>query len=134
RASAAAAAADAAARMDTRKAGPSAIVYIVGAAFVVVAGLALYFALNQGGNTPAGGTNAGTVAGGTTTSGGGAGTTRGGATSRLPIAIDSTPAGAKITLNGVDTGKVTPNAIDINPTQANTFELSLKGYETAAVT
>src|SRR5204862_3237135 len=59
---------------------------------------------------------------------------RGGAAARVAMAIDSTPAGAKITLNGTDTGKVTPTAIELNTAQANTLELTLKGYETAAAT
>jgi serine/threonine-protein kinase len=135
RASKEAAAADAAARLDARKTGPSAIVYIVGGGFLIAAALAAYFAFHGSGTAQTGGTNTGNVAAGGATSGGGAGTpARGGAATRLAIAIDSTPAGAKITLNGTDTGRVTPAAIEVNTGQANTFELTLKGYETAAAT
>jgi len=52
------------------------------------------------------------------------------------LAVLSTPSGARITLNGVDTGKVTPQALALNGKQANTIQLSKTGYQalSAAIT
>jgi predicted Ser/Thr protein kinase len=46
--------------------------------------------------------------------------------------VSSVPAGARITLNGVDTGKITPAAVPIDSKVPNALELTLKGYKPIA--
>ena len=44
------------------------------------------------------------------------------------VQITSSPAGARITLNGRDTGRVTPAAVSLDGRDSGSIELSLKGY------
>jgi len=50
------------------------------------------------------------------------------------LAVSSSPSGARITLNGVDTGKVTPQAVALNSKQPNTIQLSKQGYQPLSAT
>ena len=50
------------------------------------------------------------------------------------LAVSSSPSGARITLNGVDTGKVTPQALALNGKQKNTIQLSKAGYQSLSAT
>jgi serine/threonine-protein kinase len=50
------------------------------------------------------------------------------------LAVSSSPSGARITLNGVDTGKVTPQALSLNGKQPNTIQLSKQGYQPLSAT
>jgi hypothetical protein len=50
------------------------------------------------------------------------------------LAVSSSPSGARITLNGVDTGKVTPQALSLNSKQPNTIQLSKQGYQPVTAT
>jgi serine/threonine-protein kinase len=50
------------------------------------------------------------------------------------LAVSSSPTGARITLNGVDTGKVTPQALSLNSKQPNTIQLSKQGYQPVTAT
>jgi serine/threonine-protein kinase len=50
------------------------------------------------------------------------------------LAVSSSPNGARITLNGVDTGKVTPQALALNSKQPNTIQLSKQGYQPLSAT
>ena len=45
------------------------------------------------------------------------------------VTITSTPAGARIVLNGTDTGKVTPALVPLDGHVPGALELSLKGYQ-----
>jgi serine/threonine-protein kinase len=57
----------------------------------------------------------------------------GGASADL-LAVSSSPSGARITLNGVDTGKVTPQAVSLGSKQPNTIQLSKQGYQPLSAT
>jgi hypothetical protein len=46
------------------------------------------------------------------------------------VNVASVPAGAKIVLNGADTGRVTPSVIPLDGKVPSAVELSLKGYQT----
>jgi len=50
------------------------------------------------------------------------------------VVITSAPSGARISVNGADTGKVTPSAVSIDPGKPGTVELALKGYEAVSAT
>jgi serine/threonine-protein kinase len=50
------------------------------------------------------------------------------------LAVSSSPSGARITLNGVDTGKVTPQAVSLGSKQPNTIQLSKQGYQPVSAT
>src|SRR5579864_4266629 len=124
RASAAARAADAAPRgpATTGKSGSAQILGIAGAV-VVLGALGLWFAMHGGSGAPAAGPAA-------TTTSGGAGAR--GATPGVDgaLLVTSVPAGAKILLNGSDTGKTTPSVVSFAGKATRSLELSLKGYAT----
>jgi predicted Ser/Thr protein kinase len=127
RASAVAAAADAAPRADSERKGSKGLIWAVAAAVVLLASVGIWLA-TRGTSTPV---DASTTAGGPAGGGGAAARGAGGgatAGSDL-IAINSTPAGAKIVLNGVDTGKVTPAPLSLGGKVPSTIELSLAGYQ-----
>jgi len=48
--------------------------------------------------------------------------------------VTSNPSGARVTLNGVDTGKVTPSAMSLSAKQSNTIQLSKSGYQPLSAT
>jgi hypothetical protein len=50
------------------------------------------------------------------------------------LVLSSSPSGARITLNGVDVGKSTPQALPLNPGRTNTVQLSMRGYQTLTAT
>lgn len=52
---------------------------------------------------------------------------------RAPLTVTSAPPGARITLNGVDTGLVTPATVSLDA-EATTVELTLKGYRPLTAT
>lgn len=121
RASAAARAADAAPRSPSApgKAGTAQILGIA-AAVVILGGLALWFTMHGGGAVaPSAGTSAarGAAAG-----------ARGAPGANGEFFVTSVPSGAKILLNGSDTGKVTPSVVSFAGKATRSLELSLKGY------
>jgi len=118
---------------------------IAGAA-VVVAAIAIggYFLMSGGSEptadgTPSGPAGAPTAQGAGPNPGGsgaggaaaGAGGTGAAAAADL-LVVSSVPAGARIVLNGTDTGKVTPAAISTGGQVPSTVELTLKGYQPLA--
>jgi len=121
RASAAARAADAAPRgpATTSKSGSAQILGIAGAV-VVLGALALWLTMRGGGASVAGPAAATTVAGSAAR----------GATPGADGAffVTSVPSGAKILLNGSDTGKTTPSVVSFAGKATRSLELSLKGY------
>jgi len=121
RPSAAAAAADAAPRSRVEPAPMSNIMVIgiAGAAVVAVLG-GLYVVRGGGGGgaVPAAGASGAPAA---TTGGKGAAAAR-------TIVISSVPSGATITVDGVDTGKVTPASVPVGAVPGK-VELDLKGYQ-----
>jgi serine/threonine-protein kinase len=124
RPSAVAASADAAPR--ARAAEPArggAMIWIGAAAAVLVIGLLAVFLLKGDGAGDAGGSDAAKTTPTTPAS-------SGPATPAVPaeIKISSTPAGAKVVVNGVDTGRVTPTSVP-RPTLPATVELMLAGYK-----
>jgi hypothetical protein len=50
------------------------------------------------------------------------------------VVISSQPAGARILLNGADTGRVTPASISLGGSDSGRVELSLKGFASASAT
>ena len=50
------------------------------------------------------------------------------------VAITSVPPGARIVLNGTDTGLVTPASLSVSANGTNAVDLSLKGYRPLSVT
>jgi serine/threonine-protein kinase len=126
RRSAVEAAADAAPRSDTTKIGGRGLMMGVAAFVIAIAVLAGVFALRgqkaapaaapvpapapapreAGGSAPAAKAEAGDV-----------------------FVVSSVPAGARILLNGTDTGKVTPAGVPIDSKVPNSLEVSLKGYQ-----
>jgi hypothetical protein len=123
RASAAARAADAAPRgpATASKAGSAQILGIAGAV-VVLGALGLWFTMRSGGaaTPPAGPAAATTAAGGASR-----GATPG---ADGELFVTSVPSGAKILLNGSDTGKTTPAVVSFAGKATRSLELSLKGY------
>ena len=94
------------------------------AAGVVVVAAAAYFGLAGGGTGTD--TSSGTATPAATTPPA-ATAAPAGATGALMVS--SVPAGARITLNGTDTGKTTPSEVSLGGTLPATIELSLKGYQ-----
>jgi hypothetical protein len=129
RASAAARAADAAPRSSATaaKAGSAPIIGIA-AAVVLLGGLGLYLSMHGGASTPPAATAAGTTAAGSAARGGTPG-------ANGEFFVTSMPSGAKILLNGSDTGKTTPSVVSFAGKATRSLELSLKGYApiTAAI-
>src|SRR5579864_969851 len=123
RASAAARAADAAPRgpATTHKGGTAQILGIAGAV-VVLGALALWFTMRGGGAGAPAGTAAATAAGA-----GARGATPG---ADGEFFVASVPSGARILLNGSDTGKTTPSPVSFAGKATRSLELSLKGYAT----
>jgi hypothetical protein len=124
RASAAARAADAAPRgpATPSKAGSAQIIGIAGAV-VVLGALGLWFAMHGGGTAPP----PASPAAATTASGG---ASRGATPGDGDFFVTSVPSGAKILLNGSDTGKTTPSVVSFAGKATRSLELSLKGYAT----
>jgi hypothetical protein len=124
RASAAARAADAAPREPaTPTRGGSAQILGIAGAVVVLGALALYVSMRGGNSSPPAGTA-------TVTPAAGAGAAARGGTPGANGAffVTSVPAGAKILLNGSDTGEVTPSVVSFAGKATRSLELSLKGY------
>ena len=48
--------------------------------------------------------------------------------------VSSVPAGARISLNGIDTGRVTPSAVALGGKDPATIELNLKGHQVLSST
>jgi hypothetical protein len=121
RASAAARAADAAPRANAegKTAGPNFLILGVGALVVVIVGLAVMFVL--GGRSAS---NAGA---------GAAANSKAAAAAANEFVVSSTPAGAHISVNGADTGKVTPAAVPLGAKLPSSVQLSLKGYQPLTV-
>jgi len=118
----------------------STIMWVGGAVVVVVLGVLGYLGLSgkTGGDTVtapkvtdgASGASGATPSPGNAEAAAGAGAVAGNG----ELLLVSVPAGARIALNGADTGKVTPAPITVASLQAgSTFELSLKGYRSAAI-
>jgi len=115
---------------------------LIAGAAVVVAVLAIggYFVMSGGSETTAGasggpaGAPATQGAGPTPGGGGGAASAPSAAPAAAPdlLVVSSVPAGARIVLNGTDTGKVTPAAISTGGQVPSTVELALKGYQPLA--
>jgi serine/threonine-protein kinase len=126
RPSAVAASADAAPRARAAESAKSgATIWIGAAAAVLVIGL-LAFLLLRGGGAETGQSGATSAA---TTAGEGTGGTAGtGTTLPADIRITSVPPGAKISVNGVDTGQVTPASLP-RPALPATVALTLAGYK-----
>jgi hypothetical protein len=124
RASAAARAADAAPRGSATpsKAGSAQIIGIAGAV-VVLGALGLWFAMHGGSTAPP----PASPAAATTASGG---ASRGATPGDGDFFVTSVPSGAKILLNGSDTGKTTPSVVSFAGKATRSLELSLKGYAT----
>ena len=55
-------------------------------------------------------------------------------TSPQLIVIASSPSGARISINGNDTGKVTPSAVSVDAANPNSVEVALTGYDKASAT
>jgi serine/threonine-protein kinase len=131
RASAAARAADAApAGAAHAGKGGSGMIIGIAAAVVVVGGAVAYFATRGSSDTPAPGAGAPAGASASATPGTSAPAGAG------EFHIESMPLGAKILLNGSDTGKVTPATVSFAGKSTRSVELQLKGYAsiTAPVT
>ena len=129
RGSAVAAVADAAPRAGVEDHSRKSLVWIVGAIGVVVLGILGYLVFGNRSSAPAG---ASTTAEGTSApaSGGGEANAGAAASSDASIVISSSPSGAAIKMNGVDTGKVTPAAVPVGTGSDHVVELSLAGYDT----
>jgi hypothetical protein len=96
----------------------------IAAAVVIVGGAVAYFATRGGGETPAA-----TPAPAATTAAAGAG--RAGAPAAAgDFFVESNPTGAKILVNGSDTGKVTPDKVSFAGKSTRSLELQLSGYAT----
>ena len=125
RPSAVAASADAAPRARTAETGrSSATIWIGAGAAVLVIGVLAVLMLKGGGETPARDATAKSASTGDATNG------RGGAAPALPteVRITSVPAGAKVSINGVEAAGVTPISLP-RPTLPATVELTLTGYK-----
>jgi hypothetical protein len=121
RASAAARAADAAPGGAGAKAGSGMIIGIA-AGVVLIGGAIAWFATHSGGASGPGSTTATSA---TSTAGG----SRAGAPAGTgEFFVTSLPAGAKIRLNGSDTGQVTPSLVSFAGKSSRSIELSLKGF------
>ena len=106
----------------------STIMWVGGAVVVVVLGVVSYLGLIKGKSDDA---NAGQQAKGEA-AGAAAAAAAGGASAGAELLVVSTPVGARITVNGADTGKVTPAPIALAGLPVgSTFELALKGYRPA---
>jgi serine/threonine-protein kinase len=131
RPSAMAASADAAprARAADARAGSAMTIWIGAAAAVVVLGvLGVFLMGGSRTDTPAAaGTTAG-AASGTAGTDAGKNAGNGPPTVAAEISITSVPAGAKVSLNGVDTGQVTPATVPA-PALPASVELTLAGYK-----
>jgi hypothetical protein len=126
-------AADAAPRSRGETASKSSMMLIAGAAVVMVLGAVGYFAIIGRGNanaTPSNG-SASTASGSAT-----GGASAPAASDGPAVTITSVPKGAKISLNGTDTGKVTPAEISLGTTLPGALELTMRGYKpfTASLT
>jgi serine/threonine-protein kinase len=130
RASAAARAADAAPRADApHPRHGNAMIFGIAGAVVAVVSIGLYFGMHAGqsrepaADTPPAAQTASAAGGKTTVANG-------------EVFVTSSPAGAKILVNGSDTGKVTPAAVSFAGKTSRSVELQLKGYSpiTATVT
>ena len=128
RATAVAAAADAAPRADEAKSHGRGVIWAIAAAVVVIVAVGATFAIRGlGGGQPA--TDA---AGGKSAIASGA---NAGAPGRI-LLVSSVPSGAHILVNGVDTQKVTPANVSFDEKAPAALELSLRGYQpmTASIT
>jgi hypothetical protein len=125
-------AAAAAARGAPVKGGRAVMLAVAGA--VLLAGIVgTYFAMSgrggasddaATGGVEAGSARAGGAAGAGTAAGGGPTAPAGDA-----VQITSVPAGARIVLNGTDTGQVTPATVSVGQKLPASLQLSLKGYQ-----
>jgi hypothetical protein len=123
RSSAAARAADAAPRDTTPKSG-SGMIMGIAAAVIVVGGLGVWLLMRGSGSSPTGAA-AGEPATGAAATGGAA---RGVPGTTGELFVTSVPSGAKILLNGSDTGKLTPSLVSFAGKATRSLEVSLKGY------
>jgi serine/threonine-protein kinase len=136
RGSAVAAAADAAPaqRALQEKSGPP-VMWIGGGVAVLVVAAIAFFAMRGNGPAPApAGTPATTTAGAPTPGTAAGGSKNGGRAAAHIVAISSVPTGAKVELDGADTGKVTPAAVELPDDRAHKIQLSMKGYATLSST
>jgi hypothetical protein len=118
----------------------STIMWVSAAVIVAVLGVVGYLSLNRdaGGGAataqqdPGGAPGTGT--GASAAAAGAAGGPAGGAAAGAELQVVSTPEGARITLNGADTGKVTPAPISLASLPAgSTLELDLAGFKPVAI-
>ena len=126
RASAAARAADAAPRAETPQAKHhgNAMIFGIAGAVVVAVTAGMYFAMHNTGPAAEPAASASSVAAATGAAGG-KGATPG---ANAEFSVLSVPSGAKILLNGSDTGKLTPASVSFAGKTAREIELQLKGY------
>jgi serine/threonine-protein kinase len=112
----------------------TAAIAAVAAGIIVTGGLVMYFIQGRG-DQPA---QTATVAPAASAAQTGSPATTPAATTAKPgatlVVITSAPSGARISLNGSDTGKVTPSAVSVDAGKPGTIELALKGYDTLSAT
>jgi eukaryotic-like serine/threonine-protein kinase len=116
RPSAAAAAADAAPRARVEAPQKSNMMWVGIGGVAVVAVLAGGYAMFSGGKAPAAGSGTAPAA------------TTGAPAAEKTVVISSVPSGAAITVDGVDTGKVTPASVPVGRLPGK-VDLDLKGYK-----
>jgi serine/threonine-protein kinase len=127
RGSAVAAVADAAPRAGAEDHSKKSMAWIVGAIGVVVLGIVAYLAMGGRSNPPAAAAAASPSA---PAAGAAENAAPAPASADGAMVISSTPSGAAIKVNGVDTGKVTPAAVSVGTGAERVVELSLSGYDT----
>jgi predicted Ser/Thr protein kinase len=107
--------------------GKSTIIWVGGAVVAVVLGVFVYLGLSKPGADDA------DAAQKTESSAPGNAGAAAGAAAGAELLVVSTPSGASITLNGADTGKVTPAPLALASLPVgSTLELALKGYKPVA--
>jgi predicted Ser/Thr protein kinase len=128
------AAADFVATARPEEKSKSTIMFVGAAVVVAVLGVVGYLALNKdkGADTQTATQSSGTGAPGASTTGSAG--TPGAAAGAADFVVASTPSGARISVNGADTGKVTPSPLAVSTLPAgSTIELTLAGFKTASI-
>jgi len=135
RGSAVAAVADAAPRASVEDHSKKSLVWIGGAIALLVVGIGAYAVLgNRSAPAGPGGDAAASASSRPGSSSGGESAGGTAAPAEGAITIASSPSGAAIKVNGVDTGKVTPAAVSVGSSAEHAIELTLAGYDTFTAT
>ena len=112
----------------------SSFTVFVGIGALALIGGALYFVLGRGGSTTGPATTPAPTAAAQSPAPGASPAATGPAKPGDVVQINSSPAGARISLNGADTGRVTPAAISLGGKESGSIELTLKGFTPVTAT